>query len=499
ILIGVLIGIAGSILFTVAATAATPIKGLIAILGLIAAIAMFLSPEIAVTVLCLSLPFERIGRLTDDADTVAVSASRILGLIALASLLLHCGLKKRKLYFELPLWLFGGYVVVGALTNAWALVPKETYRETFRIFGNLLFFFFIINVIRDYVSAKRAVVVWLIASLAAAGYSLGDYYYSRGASIAESQMGLQSTRSSTTVMDLAEERTLGTGVRRLFGTTAHPTLFGLNMTMTVPFLFWAIRREDGLLKVLWIGGLGLAVASILLSNTRAVLLLAVGTVIFCLIRGLWRPTVFSTLALAIAGLAAAPFVPKDVYKRILDPALYSSGKGDAIRVRFKLLEKSWDLIGVYWTRGIGVGNQTTLQEMVTDENTGYLSTQGLKASSHNEFVWVMVEVGIVGYVFFWSFVFLVTRASFNASSLIRKARGCADDYWFTIACQALLIGIPLFALQSETFHYPLKGWWLIAPIACTMERVARQVLRERERVARQPLPENVAWQERLAI
>jgi hypothetical protein len=47
-------------------------------------------------------------------------------------------------------------------------------------------------VIRDYPTAKRAVLVWIVASMAAGVYSLGEYYYSSGSSqIAESEMGLQ--------------------------------------------------------------------------------------------------------------------------------------------------------------------------------------------------------------------------------------------------------------------------------------------------------------------
>jgi hypothetical protein len=37
-----------------------------------------------------------------------------------------------------------------------------------------------------------------------------------------------------------------------------------------------------------------------------------------------------------------------------------------------------------------------------------------------------------------------------------------------------MIGVLLFAVQSEEFHYPLKGWWLIAAVSCCMLEVARR-------------------------
>src|SRR5579862_6112298 len=117
--------------------------------------------------------------------------------------------------------------------------------------------------------------------MAAGAYSLGDYYISRNNPISEKEMGLTSSRLSSVVSDGAEVRSLGVNVNRLFGTTAHPTLFGLNNTMTIPFFFWAIRIRRGPWRLFW--GLGLieALACIILSNTRAVFLLAAFTILFC--------------------------------------------------------------------------------------------------------------------------------------------------------------------------------------------------------------------------
>jgi len=92
-----------------------------------------------------------------------------------------------------------------------------------------------VNVIRTYGAARTAAIVWLFASMTAGIYSLVDYYYANPNPTTEASMGLTSNRFSTVESDAAEIRTLGTNVLRLYGTTAHPTLFGLNMTMAVPF------------------------------------------------------------------------------------------------------------------------------------------------------------------------------------------------------------------------------------------------------------------------
>jgi O-antigen ligase len=473
LLLCALTGAAGSaVLAALASGGLSPVLAFLAVAGLVVTAGMIASPTLAILMLCLSLPFERIGRFTNDVDPIAISVNRIFGVIAFGSLLVHATLRRKELRLGPVVLLYGGYTAVALLSNVWAYSPDETFRSSFRVAGNLVFFVLVWNLIRSYADAKRAVLVWLVASIAAALFSLGNYYITRNQPLVEGEMGLTSTRLSSVVSDGAEARSIGMNVKRLFGTTAHPTLFGLNNTMTLPFFLWAMRRRRGPWAWFGIAGLVLALACIVLANTRAIFLLAALTIAFCFVRRLADFRAF--VVFVLLGLAAIPFIPGDVYRRSLDFSLYTAEKGDAIRVRFKFWAKSWELIQQTWMHGIGVGDETTLQKMITDEDTGYLSTDGLKASAHNEYIWVMVEVGIVGYLFHWGFVGAVTRSSFRAASLLKRHGGAAEQYFFMIACQALLVGILLFAVQSEGFHYPLKGWWLIAAVSCSMLAAVRR-------------------------
>jgi hypothetical protein len=452
---------------------ASPVVAGLAVVGILVACGMMLSPTFAVLVLCLSIPFERLGRLTNDADAVAISLGRILGIVVLASFLLHAALRRKKLYFGWPFLLYAGYSFMALMSYVWAYAPDETFRECFRILGNLIFFFLIVNIVRSYAAARTAAMVWLLASMLAGVYSLTDYYLAKSSPVTEATMGLTGNRFNTVVNDEAEIRSLGTSVMRLYGPTAHPTLFGLNMTMAIPFFVWAIRvRPRWAEKLFWAGGLLMATLCIFLSNTRAVVLLILFTVLFCVWRGLWRLTAQAAVGLLVVGLIVAAIIPEDVYRRSLDPALYTTAKGDSLRVRFKFWAKSWELVQQTWLHGIGAGNQTTLVKMVTDENTGYLTSVGTRASAHNEYIWVMVEVGILGYLFHWGFVGVATIASFRAGALFRRQRS-QEQQLFAIACQTLMVGVLLFALQSEVFHYPLKGWWLAAALSCSLVEIAR--------------------------
>src|ERR1700730_17599791 len=273
IVLGAVLGGAAALLMAILSNAASPVVAALGVVGLALTCGIMLSPTFAVLALCFSIPFERLGRFTNDADAVAVSMGRILGVVALASLLLHVALRKQKLHFGFPFFLYAGYTLIALLSNAWAYAPDETFRDCFRVLGNLLFFFLIVNVIRTYGAARTAAIVWLFASMTAGIYSLVDYYYANPNPTTEASMGLTSNRFSTVESDAAEIRSLGTNVLRLYGTTAHPTLFGLNMTMAVPFFVWAIRvRRGALEKLFWTGGLLIAAVCIFLSNTRAIVL-----------------------------------------------------------------------------------------------------------------------------------------------------------------------------------------------------------------------------------
>jgi hypothetical protein len=42
-----------------------------------------------------------------------------------------------------------------------------------------------------------------------------------------------------------------------------------------------------------------------------------------------------------------------------------------------------------------------------------------------------------------------------------------------VACQIATLGVLCYGVQVDVFHFPLKGWWLVAGITCVMYRFAR--------------------------
>jgi len=467
--VGLGIGLLAALLITMGfvfvAAEASPWIGLGAVAGALLCLGMFLFPVVSLGAVALSLPLERLGRLTEDFSSFTVSLSRFVGMLALLALLFHFFIRHRRLHFGLALWLYAGYVAIATLGIIWALAEKDAIRDSGRVLGNLLFFFLVINLVRNTKMARLGILLWLLGSVGSGLYAIYGYHFgSDQESVEEKEMGSMSRRFTAVVADDSETPVLGSRVKRVYGTTSHPGVFGLNMVMTLPFFAWAFRRERGLSRWLVLAGFAVVCYCIFLSNTRAVLLLAILTLALTTIRGIWNLRIYSLAAIVLALLCLLPFVPEDVYLRTLDPSLYSAQKSGSIRIRFKMLDKSFELLKAHWLLGIGIGNQTIIPEMITDELGGRITPDGLKSSAHNEFVWSMVETGIGGWLLHWSFVVLIITTSFRAARRFRSMASGEDQYWLMVAAQIMLIMVPLFGIQTEVFHFSLKGWWFVAGI-----------------------------------
>jgi hypothetical protein len=85
----------------------------------------------------------------------------------------------------------------------------------------------------------------------------------------------------------------------------------------------------------------------------------------------------------------------------------------------------------------------------------------------------MMEVGVLAGSVFFGFVGLVLTYSFRAAAVFRSRSRDSDEYFFLRASQVAMITVLLYGLQVDVFHFPLKGWWLIAGFVCVLARASR--------------------------
>jgi len=480
--VAVAVGLGGALFVVGVATATSPLKAMLAGMGLAVGVGMLASPSFALLMVAAVIPLERVGRFTGDFDAQVISLSRISGLIALGALLLHGAIRRWKLRFGVAFWMYAAYAALGALSVAYAESPRDAARDEMRILGNLLFLFLVINLVREFRLAKAAILIWLAVNTAAGIYSIYGYHFGAEA-IEESEVGLTDQRDKTVMTDGSDFRGIGQVVKRAIGTTSHPTLFGLNLVLSLPFYGWMIRNAAWRGRLFGLLGVLVSCYGVIICNTRALLLLGAGVLLYTLMRGLWALTPRTILAVIVGGALLVPFVPEHVWMRALDPSMYTAKNSDSIRIRFKYWEKSWEIFQDHWWYGIGVGNQTAIVKAVTDEEAGRDTSDGKKASAHNEYLQTLVEVGLFGWLLQFGFVALVIYYSFRAATLFRPFRETQEHYWLMVACQAALISVAVFAIQVDALHFGIKGWWLAAGLACGMMRLAlERVQQERQGV-----------------
>lgn len=430
--------------------------------GLIALVLLLLSPTLSFLLTAFVVPVERLGRLTDDNAMYTISLMRIVGTITLVSMLLTALLKRQRLYFGSAFWvylLYFGIAITGVFHSTHML---GTVRHCGAILGNLLFLFISVNLGRSHKLARNAVAVWLFSTTAAGIYTIITWHF--GAGVGEGNLGDTDSRFSTVLTDTSEWEELDT-VARATGPTSHSAVYGMNLITSLPlFLYFLKHTASRTWKWLILLGMGITLYNVLLTNTRAVILVAALTVGLCGVRGLYRITAGGVAVGVFAALAMLPLVPSAVWTRVLDTSQYSQSKSATLRARFEYWQAGLDIIHDYWLTGIGVGNQVEVPKrlnFVTAEET----------TVHNEYIFTAMETGVFGWMVFFGFVGLMYVAARRAQRLAPHRlppRELHADFF--VAIQLAMIATLLFGVQVDVFHFPLKGWWLLAGLAFAQYR-----------------------------
>jgi O-antigen ligase len=458
------VGLAAGVLLVLTSTATSPLMALLLFVGLVVALGVLANPTWGMLLTAAVIPIERLGRFTDDSSMYTFSLMRVVGLLALGSFLLHALVKKWKLNFGTAFLLYSSYLSLAILTVTYTTDQLGTVRACGAIVGNLMFFFLIVNVVRGWRLANAVVVAWLGVSVLIGLYTIYDWHSGSGA-IEESRIGVTETRLSTVWVDKSEWESLR-GVRRAMGTTSHAAVYGINMILTLPFLLYFVRALDKpKLKLVAFGSLVVVVFNILLTNTRAAILLAGLVLTLCLVWGLIRFKRSWVVPALLVGATLLVFVPNSIYKRVLDISNYSFERSGTFRIRMEYWNAGLKVAEENWLTGVGVGNQNAIPK--------HIKGLGPKQTTvHNEYLQTFIEVGVLGWVLFFSFVGLLLWQARQAAAVFRQRGDARDKYWFMVACQIAMISVLVYGIQVDVFHFPLKGWWLVAGLSWVISGMA---------------------------
>jgi hypothetical protein len=425
-------------------------------------VVLMMSPSLAFLLTSLVIPVERLGRLTDDSAMYTISLMRIVGTVALASFLLRAVVKRERIAFGSAFWLYTGYFVLAVLGTLHSTHMLGTVRACGAILGNLVFFWLVINVGRSPSLARLAVITWMVSTVLAGIYTVYSWHF--GQSVAWNDLAETGSRFSTVLADDSELESLDV-VARATGPTSHSAVYGINLLLTVPLFFYFLKHARTLgLKALILSGLAITLYNVLLTNTRATMLIAAVVVVLCGVRGLYRVTAGGIVAALIAGAMMLPFVPDAIWNRVLDVSNYSAQRSATLRIRLDYWAAGLEVIHDNWLTGIGVGNQREIPR--------YLKVSGPEETTvHNDYIQTAMEVGVFGWLVFFGFVLLMLAAAVRAQRLAASAlppNTLHPDFF--VAVQISMLATLVYGMQVDVFHFPLKGWWLLAGLSWALYR-----------------------------
>lgn len=456
------------ILFIFIGVNTSPLLAIFIIVGIGVVLLLFFYPSLGLLLIAALVPIERFGRFTDDTSEFTVSLMRIAGILVLGIVILRRLIEKRQIVFDKTFFLYLAYCLIAIASITYTTDQSGTIRAISSILANLLFLLLVINIIDSRKLLMQALVVWLSVSTLIGCYSVYDWYLGSGrdglaiSGELDPAKGAQLAvnRWSTIWHDKAELDTLsGKSLKRTMGSTSHSAVYGINLVLTIPFLFLFMNLTTSQIKraALW-GALAIISYNILLTNTRATILLAGIVGIMCWYKGLVR---ISRSALLLGGLAAIIlmvfFVPDDIYNRILDVANYSRENSESLRIREEYFYAGIKAFLDNWVIGSGVANQNIVPTYLDS-----WSVAPSKTTVHNQYLQSLMELGIIGTSFQFAFVFVLLSYCYKAEKRLAGFHDMIQEVQLINAIKISMIATLIYAVQVEVFQFPLKGWWLLA-------------------------------------
>ncbi len=402
------------------------------------------------------IPLERFGRFTNDNATFTISLMRLVGVMTLAALLVQALQQRKRLSCPPAFVWYLAYIAFAIGSTFYSSHLHETIRASGQLLSNSLFFFLVINLTTKFQDVKKATLCWLVVSVCIGVYTL--FAWQIGAHTeGDPNLGLSTgDRMRVISYDSAEWEQDLTGVSRAIGSTSHPAVYGINLILTIPFFFALLRSS----KLIWfrlalLFGLGVVVANLVLTNTRAAILLMLVMFAMCILRRLWSLSAGMVVAGSLCAVLLLPLLNRSTFERVLDLQNYSLDKSAALRIRLAYWQAGLEVVEENLLWGTGYSNEKAVPPRVN------LSNVPIETSVHNEYLQTLMELGIIGFLVFFGFVGHLLVSSFRTASLCRELR-LDEEYWFLVACQIAMIAVLIYGLQCDVFRFPLKGWWFVA-------------------------------------
>lgn len=363
---------------------------------------IFAKPMIWLSITVFAVPF------------VSTMMSLLLLICTALSLFLKVAINKNfKLkYFKTNAWVLMFVLVIG-ICAVTSISLEESRNIALLMIAFVLSYFVVINTIENEKQFKFILYIFSIAAVITAFYGLYQYMFGD----LYSQAWLDKEMFEDIKM-------------RVYSTFENPNVYGEYLILAIPIIAGLLWTEKGMFKKLfWLGSLEVTMLALALTFSRGCwlgIILAIGLLAIMIDRRF--------ILLGIVVLLFLPFVlPESIINRFLS----IGNMGDSsTSYRVYIWMGTLAMLADYWFSGIGLG--------ITSFNTIYpiYSYNNISAPhSHNLYLQLVVEFGIVGLI-----VFLGMLYNFYKETIISI---CKKK---NILTSSLIAGVSGFMLQSMFDH-----------------------------------------------
>jgi hypothetical protein len=468
------IGLGSGSILPLLATRTSPLTAAMLMVGLVVGAAALIWPLLNLYLLAVLAPLERWGRFTSDQVTFTFSIMRAMGLLSVGAVLLHAFLARKKLKSPDTILWFSSYFGLGVISLAWSTDHHFGINQTGMHLGTVLFLIVIVNVVETLRQARITLAIWLLTTALLSAYTTYKWHTSsdRGSDDAIVQAedyydrgeGL-TTKERFAVIIYDPQTRESEHQRRAIGSTSHPGAYGLNLALALPFFIYFFRTEsNALVRLLVLAGGVLSAYNMILTNTRAVMLTLLVTLLICLLNGLMkiRP-VFLALGAVAAGIAFW-FMPDDLKGRTFRfDNWFETSRESSFGERLHLMRVSVELFAENPLFGMGMGNQVDIAKL------GDVDWRDRSRSAHNDLLTLLSESGLVGFACMTACLVTFYRRS-RFLQRVGLARQDPCIYFLGPAAHAVLWTLLFFGVQADSLSLSIKGFWLVVGIVVALSQ-----------------------------
>lgn len=360
------------------------------------------------------------------------SVIRIIGLVTLASYVIHLLMKKytlKRTNLFIPLIVFVFAHVVGLFR---AIDIAAALEQVAALIMYFIVYLLVVNLVKDQKTLGR---MFLVISIVASGLALfGIIQYLKGETLFSPEMGRFDT------FDFETQRVI-----RVIGVFRNPNAFAYTYVLVIPLIVGLILiQKERLYQWALLALLAVCTICLILTFSRSAFL-ALWASSFLMLAFLKRGQKAMTIISFLGILIMFYVISSDLF-HILQFRVTSTPFDISIQERMAVIRGGIDTFTVNPLLGSGTGNASMI--------LGRYAYRFIRGP-HNNLIAVLVETGLLGFIPFTLIFFNFTKKILHAMSRTNNQ----DSYIILVAILASICGYFINGLFHTSIAYGL--WWII--------------------------------------